>query len=110
MTCTTNRRRCDDTDDDNQPRRRPGPRRRRRPRANEYLNHAKGLLNWMKRLGRVAVNPLIFHSLNNSLKRAGVDVTLRMVLMRHSDARLTDETYLDRGGLQTAGLTDVLPR
>jgi hypothetical protein len=68
-----------------------------------------GIASGKDERGRWVMFHSLRHTLNTSLAKAGVDRTMRMLAMRHSDARLTDCTYLDSAMLPTAGLTDVLP-
>ena len=70
---------------------------------------AAGINDGKDERGRWVMFHSLRHTLNNSLARAGVDLTMRRLVMRHSDSRLTEVTYLDEKQLPTAGLTDRLP-
>ena len=83
---------------------------KRLPRMGEFRADLKlaGIADKDER-GRWVMFHSLRHTLNASLAQAGVDRTSRMLLMRHSDARLTDCTYLDHAMVKLAGLTDSLP-
>lgn len=62
------------------------------------------------RHGRRASFKSFRSAFNTELARRGVNLDLRMVLMRHSDPRLTANTYLDRENLEAMLAVDKLPR
>jgi integrase len=49
------------------------------------------------------------HTFATNLARSGADEVTRMKLMRHSDSRLTNNTYVDSGKLPTSKAVQSLP-
>ncbi len=60
--------------------------------------------------GRKADFHALRHTFSTNLARAGVPEAVRMVLMRHSDPRLTAKVYTDASQLSTAAAIGQLPR
>jgi len=71
---------------------------------------AAGISTKADAAGRWVLFHSLRHTLDTSLARAGVSQAVAMVVMRHSDPRLTLGTYLDKSQLPTADALDHLPR
>ena len=74
-----------------------------------YRDLKKAGISLQDAMGRKAVFHSLRHTFGTNLARGGVASRVAMVLMRHSDRRLTDKIYTDENLLGTWAAFDSLP-